>query len=320
MAAAEMIDDKDVRDDGRARAPRAVVGSHRQEEEMFGRAFDGRILARIWRFVRPYRRQMAIAVAAVLIFTGTQVAIPLIIRFAIDHGMATGNSRVLTLSVMAFLVAILINYAASYVQETVEVARTLVARSFAGRLDANALLSEQGALRRSGLLPCDTDIDGTLASRPTQGSCTLDEAAAPFDRLTDQLGEFGNGSRMKYIANLLVTVHNLVTAEAHALGIASGMDPAVVQEVMEDGVGSSKIFEIRGPMMVADDYPPAARLDIILKDANLISEYATSVGAPTPLLEAALQVYREASAEGLGDLDAAALCRHLERIGGLVRP
>ena len=119
MATAEMLDDKDVRDDGRARAPRAVVGSQRQEEEIFGRAFDGRILRRIWHFIRPYRRQMAIAVAAVLVFTATQVAIPLIIRFAIDHGMATGNRRVLTLAVMAFLVAILINYGASWVQETV---------------------------------------------------------------------------------------------------------------------------------------------------------------------------------------------------------
>jgi 3-hydroxyisobutyrate dehydrogenase-like beta-hydroxyacid dehydrogenase len=149
------------------------------------------------------------------------------------------------------------------------------------------------------------------------------ESAIPvfeaIGRSSHYLGEFGNGSKMKYIANLLVTVHNLVTAEAHALGIAAGMDPALVQEVMEDGVGSSKIFEIRGPMMVADEYPPAARLDIILKDATLISAYARSVGAPTPLLEAALEVYRDASAEGLGDLDAAALCRHLERIGGLSR-
>jgi 3-hydroxyisobutyrate dehydrogenase-like beta-hydroxyacid dehydrogenase len=72
-------------------------------------------------------------------------------------------------------------------------------------------------------------------------------------------------------------------------------------------------------MMVADDYPPAARLDIIRKDAGLIAEYARSVGAPTPLLDAALAVYEEASADGLGDLDAAALLRHLERQGGLAR-
>ncbi|HEX6300002.1 MAG TPA: NAD(P)-dependent oxidoreductase [Acidimicrobiia bacterium] len=155
------------------------------------------------------------------------------------------------------------------------------------------------------------------------GSRDAFETASPvFDsigRSTHYLGEFGNGSRMKFIANLLVAVHNLATAEAHVLGIAAGLDPDLVQRVTEDGVGSSKIFEIRGPMMVANDYPPAARLDIILKDATMIEEYARSLGAPTPLLHAALQVYQEASAAGLGDLDAAALCRHLERRAGLAR-
>jgi 3-hydroxyisobutyrate dehydrogenase-like beta-hydroxyacid dehydrogenase len=103
------------------------------------------------------------------------------------------------------------------------------------------------------------------------------------------------------------------------LGIAAGLDPARVQEVMVDGVGSSKIFEIRGPMMVADDYPAAARLDILLKDSTLIRDYARSVGAPTPLLDAAVPVYAQSSEAGLGDLDAAALCRFLEDLGGLER-
>ena len=116
---------------------RAVVGSHRQEEEIFGRAFDGHILRRIWAFIRPYRRRMAIAVAAVLVFTGTQVAIPLIIRFAIDHGLAVGDNVALTASVAAFLVAILINYGASYVQETV-----------VGKAEAEGLLGALAMLLR----------------------------------------------------------------------------------------------------------------------------------------------------------------------------
>jgi ATP-binding cassette, subfamily B, multidrug efflux pump len=110
----------DVRDDGR-RPPRAVVGSHRIEEEMFGRAFDKNIVRRIWAFVRPYRAEVAIAVAAVLAFTGTQLVIPLIIRYAIDNGMTPGavDGSALTLAAGAFLAAILVNYAASYIQETV---------------------------------------------------------------------------------------------------------------------------------------------------------------------------------------------------------
>ena len=150
----------------------------------------------------------------------------------------------------------------------------------------------------------------------------IEKARPIFDaigRSTHYLGEFGNGSKMKYVANLLVAVHGLAAAEAHALGIAAGLDPALVQKVMEDGVGSSKIFEIRGPMMVADDYPPAARLDILLKDSTIIRDFARSVGTPTPLLDAAVPIYEASSAAGLGDLDAAALCRYLEDVGGLER-
>jgi 3-hydroxyisobutyrate dehydrogenase-like beta-hydroxyacid dehydrogenase len=74
-------------------------------------------------------------------------------------------------------------------------------------------------------------------------------------------------------------------------------------------------------MMVADQYRPAsARLDIILKDARIIKEFAQGVGAPTPLLDAAIPVYEDSTNAGLGDLDAAALCRYLEQSSGLERP
>jgi ATP-binding cassette subfamily B protein len=110
----------DVRDDGR-RPPRAVVGSHRIEEEMFGKVFDRNIVGRIWGFVSPYRAQVFIAVAAVLAFTATQILIPLIIRYAIDNGMALGevDHSALTLAGVAFAIVILVNFAASFVQESV---------------------------------------------------------------------------------------------------------------------------------------------------------------------------------------------------------
>ncbi|APO71204.1 multidrug ABC transporter ATP-binding/permease protein (plasmid) [Rhizobium gallicum] len=108
----------DVREDGR-RPPRAVVGSHRIEEEMFGKAFDGNIVKRIWAFVEPYRTQVMWSVVAVLTFTAMQLLIPLIIRYAIDHGMQPGGDRsALLYSIIAFVIVILINYAASYAQET----------------------------------------------------------------------------------------------------------------------------------------------------------------------------------------------------------
>ncbi len=71
------------------------------------------------------------------------------------------------------------------------------------------------------------------------------------------LGEFGNGSRMKYIANLLVAVHNVAAAEALALGAAAGLDEATVLEVIQAGAGTSRMLEIRGPMMVEMRFLPA---------------------------------------------------------------
>ncbi|MGA7272998.1 MAG: NAD(P)-dependent oxidoreductase [Acidimicrobiia bacterium] len=193
-----------------------------------------------------------------------------------------------------------------------------------------AKFSARDVLAAAGIELMDTALSGTglQAADGTlvvfaSGTPEAFERAQPvfraIGRSTHYLGEFGNGSRMKYIANLLVTIHNLATAEAHVLGMAAGMDPAVVQEVMEDGVGSSKIFEIRGPMMVAGDYPAAARLDIILKDARIIEDFAQSVGAPTPLLDAALEVYTRTSAAGMGDFDAAVLFEYLRNQAGLER-
>ena len=110
----------DIRDDGR-RPPRAVVGSHTVEEAMFGRLFDRSVAARIWDFVRPYRRSVIISVAAVLVFSATQLLIPLIIRYAIDNGLeATPDSRMaLQLAMLAFALVIGVNYGASYLQESV---------------------------------------------------------------------------------------------------------------------------------------------------------------------------------------------------------
>jgi len=106
---------------GAPRPARAVVGSHREKEEIFGAVYDPKIVRRIWSFVAPYRRQVIISVIAVLVFTATQLAIPLIIRTAIDSGMAGGiaDHRVLVWCAAAFAVTILVNYGASYVQETV---------------------------------------------------------------------------------------------------------------------------------------------------------------------------------------------------------
>ena len=71
-----------------------------------------------------------------------------------------------------------------------------------------------------------------------------------FARVRYDVGDFGNGMRMKLVANLLVAIHNLSTAEAILLGARSGLDPAQVVRVVADGAGGSRMFQVRGPVMV----------------------------------------------------------------------
>jgi putative dehydrogenase len=188
-----------------------------------------------------------------------------------------------------------------------------------GTLSLEDKFAAKSRLSSVGVTMLDAPVSGTglqaadatlvvYCSGPTEAY----ERARPFFDLLGQksydLGEFGNGSRMKFVANLLVSVHTLATAEAHGLGAAAGLDPQLVQEVISAGVGSSKIFDIRGPMVASSTYePPSARMAIILKDAGIISEFARSTGAITPLLDATIPLFEQGIAEGIGHLDAAAL-------------
>jgi 3-hydroxyisobutyrate dehydrogenase-like beta-hydroxyacid dehydrogenase len=125
---------------------------------------------------------------------------------------------------------------------------------------------------------------------------------------------------MKFLANLLVSVHNLATAEAFVLGMKAGLDPQQILDVISAGVGSSRIFEIRGPMMVADSYEPAAaRMNMFIKDVGVITDFARSLGVPTPLLDASRPLYEQAVESGLGEQDAAALAALLGERAGLER-
>ena len=100
--------------------PKAVVGSQvSQDEEMFGRAFDGRVIRRFLKFCHPYRASLAVAVVSVLVFTATQVAIPLVILHAIDNALVEGSRdrSLLEVIVLVFASIVILNYGANFLQE-----------------------------------------------------------------------------------------------------------------------------------------------------------------------------------------------------------
>ncbi len=136
-----------------------------------------------------------------------------------------------------------------------------------------------------------------------------------FARAHFLIGPFGDGSKMKFIANLLVAIHNVAAAEAMVLGIKSGLDPALVLKVVSTGAGTSRMLEVRGPMMVKDDYSEATmKVAIWQKDMKIIGEYARSINCPTPLFLASAPFYTAAMAMGRGDEDTGSVCAVLEEM------
>ena len=132
------------------------------------------------------------------------------------------------------------------------------------------------------------------------------------------VGEFGNGSKLKYIANLLVTIHNLSTAEALVLAERAGIDPAIVINALGDSAATSRMLQIRGPMMVAHHYePPTMRIEVYQKDIEIIDEFAKLLGCPTPLFSASIPYYAQALADGRGKQDTAAIVTVLREAAGL---
>ena len=135
------------------------------------------------------------------------------------------------------------------------------------------------------------------------------------------VGGVGDGSRMKYLANYLVSVQTVAAAECFTLGQKAGFDPKVIHEVIKESAGNSRMFEQRGKMMAASDYRDgtAAVFNIYQKDAAIISEFAADVQAPIDLFVSARQKFNSAAAQGLDHLELAAVCKAIEMSAGIDR-
>jgi 3-hydroxyisobutyrate dehydrogenase/glyoxylate/succinic semialdehyde reductase len=135
-----------------------------------------------------------------------------------------------------------------------------------------------------------------------------------FAKQSADLGKYGNGSRMKFVANHLVAIHNVATAEAMILAERAGLDPKMVVDMVGPGAGGSRMFQMRAPMMVERVYEPATmKVSIWKKDMAIIAEFANNIGCATPLFTLTQPVYAEALAMGLGDQDTAAVFEVLKK-------
>jgi len=119
-----------------------------------------------------------------------------------------------------------------------------------------------------------------------------------FEAMSDKcfyLGKFGDGLKMKFVANTLVSIHILAAAEALALGVAAGLDRDTMVKVLSPSAGTSLQFQVRAPLMMKKQYEPVmAPTSILSKDVPVFIDFAKSMGAKTPLLEVAERFYTRA--------------------------
>jgi 3-hydroxyisobutyrate dehydrogenase-like beta-hydroxyacid dehydrogenase len=186
-------------------------------------------------------------------------------------------------------------------------------------------------LAASGITLLDSPLSGTGAQARVKdivvyvsGSRDAYRRVAPvldaFARGHYYLGPFGAGSKTKFVANLLVAIHNVAAAEALVLAMKAGLDPGMTLEVIADGGGSSRMLQVRGPMMVRGDYSDATmKLDVWQKDMTVIADFARQVGCPTPLFALTAPMYIAAMAGGRGAEDTGAVCAVLEAMAGVER-
>jgi len=194
---------------------------------------------------------------------------------------------------------------------------TIVVEASTMTLELKESLRRRLARRRVTLLDCP--ISGTGAQAAVKDIAVyasgdrraFNRCRRVFDgfaRSTYYCGGFGIGSKLKFVANLLVTIHNLSTAEAMVVGEKAGVDLGLLYRVISDGAGASRMFQVRGPMMVRGRYTPAhMKSKIYQKDIDIIRAFVRRLKCPTPLFDGSIPYYTAALRQGFALEDTASI-------------
>ncbi len=188
-------------------------------------------------------------------------------------------------------------------------------------VDPNWSIALEARLEKLGILYIDAPISGG-AARAASGEMTMMSAgkpeayaiAEPYLRAMAgtlyKLGDkAGAGSKVKVINQLLAGVHIAAAAEAMALGLREGVDPAALYEVITHSAGNSWMFENRMAHVLAADYTPLSAVDIFVKDLGLVLDMARASKFPLPLSSTAHQMFMQASTAGFAKEDDSAVIK-----------
>jgi L-threonate 2-dehydrogenase len=127
------------------------------------------------------------------------------------------------------------------------------------------------------------------------------------------VGAAGQAMVLKLVANLLVAVHSAAAAEALSMVERAGLDVSQALDLLGSSAATSRMLEVRGPLIAKRDFPAQMKLDLFMKDLHLIQEAAETLGAAVPLTDVAERLYAAAQAAGHGGEDLAVVVTALAR-------
>jgi len=130
------------------------------------------------------------------------------------------------------------------------------------------------------------------------------------------VGRAGHAMMVKLAANLLVALHSAAAAEALTMVKKAGLDPALVLDVLKSSAAASRMLEVRGPLIVKDEYPAQMKLELFMKDLHLIQDAAREAGAALPLTDVAERLYATVLQAGHGGEDLAVVAKVIETLNG----
>jgi L-threonate 2-dehydrogenase len=175
-------------------------------------------------------------------------------------------------------------------------------------------LARECGTRRLGFLDCPVSGTSGMVERGdgiifVGGERTLYERWRPvLESVLPRvvfIGAAGQAMVLKLVANLLVALNSAAAAEALSMAERAGLDVRLALDVLTASAASSRMLEVRGPMIARGEFPPQMKLDLFMKDLQLIQDAAAAVGAPLPLTDAAEALYRDAQLAGHGGEDLA---------------
>jgi 3-hydroxyisobutyrate dehydrogenase-like beta-hydroxyacid dehydrogenase len=189
----------------------------------------------------------------------------------------------------------------------------------AGRLADAGIAYTDATISGNAAQTAEKDIIFMLGATPEVAS-TIAGLLHPMCRNVYHVGSIGAGSRTKLVVNHILSINRVAIAEGLAVAEKAGLDLAPVLEVLKDSAAYSKAMDIWGDRMVEGDYyPPKSRVRQSHKDARLIRDHATELGASIELQTKVLEELEEAESGGLSDADNASVMEVMRRRAGIGR-